>query len=102
MGLLTELVGLFENESRQMIAEMHRAVHGDNPKGLKRLAHTFKGSASNLGGAAVARAALVLEHMGRDNNLSGAEAQIGVLVAEVAQLDQQLRELSASGVACAS
>jgi two-component system sensor histidine kinase/response regulator len=102
MDLLTELVGVFENESRQMIAEMHRAVHGDNPKGLKRLAHTFKGSASNLGGAAVARAALVLEHMGRDNNLSGAEAQIGVLAAEVAQLDQQLRELSANGAACAS
>jgi HPt (histidine-containing phosphotransfer) domain-containing protein len=94
--LLGEIVTLFESESRRMVSEMTLALSTGDSAGLQRIAHTLKGSASSLGGTSVARAASVLEGMGRDNLLTGGAACVATLEQELNRLDGDLLELIGS------
>ena len=99
MGLLGELVTVFHQESGRMLTELHQAINVSDATGLQRVAHSLKGSASSLGGSAVARTALALESMGRDNMLSGGSILLTRLEGEVLCLEQGLMELSEIPVA---
>jgi signal transduction histidine kinase/DNA-binding response OmpR family regulator len=102
LGLVNQLIAAFDNESRRVMGDLRHALAAGDGKRIKRLAHSLKGAASNLGGTAVATSALALEVMGRDNALAGANAQFAVLEAELVQLDGALRELIGSGIASGS
>jgi two-component system sensor histidine kinase/response regulator len=97
LDLLSEIVTLFESESRRMVAEMKLALTSGDSGGLRRIAHTLKGSASSLGGTGVARAAAVLERMGRDKLLTGGEACLATLERELVRLEALLLDLCGSG-----
>jgi response regulator RpfG family c-di-GMP phosphodiesterase len=96
LDLLGEIVTLFESESRRMVSEMKLALSAGDSGELQRIAHTLKGSASSLGGTGVARAASVLEVMGRDNLLTGSAMCIATLEQELNHLEGDLLELIGS------
>jgi PAS domain S-box-containing protein len=71
--LLRELAGVFLKEAPGMLAAVREAVQAGDANRLKRAAHTLKGSAGTFGAHPVFAAARVLEVMGTDSNLAGAE-----------------------------
>ena len=68
--LLRELVELFRDELPGMLAEIDDAVTAEDVPLIERTAHTLKGAVSNFGALAAADAALVIEQMGREGELS--------------------------------
>jgi two-component system sensor histidine kinase/response regulator len=69
--LLDELIAVFLAETPRLLADVRDAVAAGDAARLKRAAHTVKGAAGTLGGRATFDAALVLETMGRQGDLSG-------------------------------
>ena len=61
---------------------------------MQQAAHAYKGAASNFNAAAVVRAAVELEQMARDNDLSRAAATLDVLEREPERV-RRLRESAA-------
>ncbi len=72
--LLRELVELFDEACTEMLAEIYNAIQKPDALRLRQSAHTLKGEASNFGATATVEAALRLEMMGRDEDLTDAEA----------------------------
>jgi len=96
--LLAELADLFRGESTRMLTEIRRSVDESDAIALRGVAHSLKGSASSLGGRAVADIALALETMGREGNLGGANAQVLILERELTSLDAALAQAGKIGV----
>jgi HPt (histidine-containing phosphotransfer) domain-containing protein len=91
--LLRELAGVFLAEEPGMRAAVEAALRRRDPAGLKRAAHTLKGSAGTFEARAVHEAAWSLELMGADNNLQGADEAWARLSAALDGLCAALREL---------
>jgi signal transduction histidine kinase/CheY-like chemotaxis protein len=71
--MLTQLAQVFLRNADQMMTAISDAMKAHDPKALHRSAHTFKGAVGNLAAKKAYEAALCLEQMGRNNNLTGAE-----------------------------
>jgi CheY-like chemotaxis protein/HPt (histidine-containing phosphotransfer) domain-containing protein len=99
IGLLRELLPIFQQKSSRMMAELHRALQACDAKGLERAAHSLKGSASNLGGRTVVRTAQALEAVGRDNDFVSGAVLVTRLEGEMASLERGLVELCGGPVA---
>jgi HPt (histidine-containing phosphotransfer) domain-containing protein len=97
LALLAELAELFRGESTRMLSEIRRSIGASDAIALQGIAHSLKGSASSLGGRAVADVALALETMGRAGNLSGANDQVITLERELAILDAALAHAGKNG-----
>src|SRR5215831_15639595 len=91
--LLEELAQMFAEESERNIAEIHAAFNAGDVKVLERLAHTVKGSASNIGAMSVAQAALALEEKARAEDLSSGAVLIAAVEAELGRLRPELDAL---------
>jgi CheY-like chemotaxis protein len=89
---LRDLVQLFRQESGKLLAEIRQSVEAGDARRLQRAAHTLKGSADCLAAGPTVAAALRLELMGRNADLTGAEAARAQLEAEVARLLTALAE----------
>jgi PAS domain S-box-containing protein len=98
LDVLAELADLFRGESTRMLGEIRRSVDVSDAVALRVVAHTLKGSASNLGGRAVAEIALALERMGREGNFHGAHDQVTILERELTSLDAELAQVGKNGV----
>lgn len=61
---ICEFVELFETDARQRIKELKDVVAAGDTSGLRKMAHTLKGSCRNLGAAAMADHCLKLEKCG--------------------------------------
>jgi CheY-like chemotaxis protein len=72
--LLQELVGLFGEEYAQMMEAIHSAIRKQDVLRLRQAAHTLKGEVSNFGASGAVEAAQRLEMMGRDGDLTDADA----------------------------
>jgi CheY-like chemotaxis protein len=72
-ALLRELIEMFLTESKAWMADLGKAVESGDGAGIRRLAHTIKGAAGTIGALAVQDAALELETLGRDGDLSTAK-----------------------------
>jgi HPt (histidine-containing phosphotransfer) domain-containing protein len=92
--LLSEIVGLFLEESPSLLAGVAEAVAAGNAAGLKRAAHTLKGAASNFGATEVVAVALELEAIGRSGNLAAARAACDRLEGALAALTTALAPLA--------
>jgi two-component system sensor histidine kinase/response regulator len=90
--LLAELVRLFEQESVQLLAEMHEALAQHNSHALQRAAHTLKGSVGNFCAAQAYAAAEELERLAREGYLGGAEMALAALEKEISRLRPVLDE----------
>ena len=72
--LLQEIVGLFGEECAQMMETIQSAIRKQDALRLRQAAHTLKGEVSNFGVGTAVEAALRLEMMGRDEDLTDADA----------------------------
>ncbi|MDB5309227.1 MAG: barA 2 [Gemmataceae bacterium] len=85
-GLLRELTGLFLEEYRRLSADLRAAIARADAAGVRRAAHTLKGSLDTFAASAARAAALRLEDMGRDGDLAGVGAAAATLEREVSLL----------------
>jgi two-component system, sensor histidine kinase and response regulator len=90
--LLAELVEVFRGEYPPLLDEMEQAIARQQAAALLQAAHTLKGSAQVLGAGPAAEAALRLEQMGRNDQLSGATQAYETLRVEIAHLLLALEE----------
>lgn len=88
--LVQEIVGLFREDSPRLIQEIEHAVANQDADRLYRAAHTLKGSAGSIGAAALARAAQILETIGRGHHLNEASPAWGRLQDELQRLHHVL------------
>lgn len=90
--LLIELAGVFVEECPEMMRQIRAAIDRRDAPALQRTAHSLKGSARIFAAAAVSEAALWLETMGADGDLSGAGDGWTTLAHEVERLMAALGE----------
>lgn len=95
LGLLQEIALLFLSDSERMLREIDKAVSARDAQALDHAAHTVKGCVSNFGAQGLYDASLTLERMGRSGDLSNMEPAHAALRSEMAQLEADLRVLTA-------
>ena len=71
--LLKVIVETFLDEYPQLMAAIRQAIAQHDPRALRRIAHTLKGSVDYFGAHRPFEYAFRLEKMGQDGNLEGAE-----------------------------
>jgi HPt (histidine-containing phosphotransfer) domain-containing protein len=93
--LLRRMVSIFLADAPQRLEAIRAAVESNNAESLARLAHRFKGAVSNFSSEAVTHAALHLETLARERDLSNACAAYQDLENMVERLTPELTELIA-------
>jgi PAS domain S-box-containing protein len=89
--LLRELASIFLATYPQWMSKLREALAGRDSAGLRRLAHTLKGSVAQFRADEVGRAAGRLETMGDKGDLAGAAEALTVLEGEMRRLQPVLR-----------
>ena len=84
--LMSELARLFLEELPGQMDDLHKAAKELQGKDLERHAHRLKASLGNFAAPPAGEAALRLEKIGRDGDLSQASQALGVLDHEVQRL----------------
>lgn len=87
------LVDTFLTDSDARIASIQAAVQALDSEEIRCSAHSFKGSASNLGAIRLTALCRQLEEMGRDKRLDGVSDVLDAIIVEFDQVRQQLRAL---------
>ena len=77
--LMVEVVGLFAEECPRLLSEIRDAIARSDAETLERAAHTLKGLMSTFGADAAREAALRLETMGRNDDLTEADEACAAL-----------------------
>jgi two-component system, sensor histidine kinase and response regulator len=88
------MIRIFQTDSAKTLARIREAITQHDSEGLRSSAHALKGSAANFLAKLVVEAAYRLEVMGREENLSGAEAGCRRLEAEIAILTRNLSAMA--------
>jgi PAS domain S-box-containing protein len=88
--LLGELVQLFIEDAPVQMTAIARAIAEHSPSELENAAHSLRGSAASLGANSLVAIAKKLELRGRNQNLEGAEVDLGELNSEWAALKPEL------------
>ena len=88
--LLTELLGIFLEECREMLTGVESAVEAGDAHRIERSAHSFKGALLNISADEAAERALQLEQVGRAGELELASSLLEDLQEEVQRLEQEL------------
>jgi CheY-like chemotaxis protein len=83
--LLRELLTLFWAECPEMVSNIRKAADASDAAALRQAAHALKGSVANFAASKPFEAALALERMGIDRDLSGAAGALE-------ELEEALRE----------
>jgi CheY-like chemotaxis protein len=106
--LLTDVLGLFLEDSNRLFHDIQSAVAREDPAGLARSAHALKGSIANLSSGPAHKYSAELEKMGRNGEIQSAAEFVAKLQHALRQLQsaaasalrrQQKNLKSASGMA---
>lgn len=93
---LREITGIFLEDTPQRIAELTQSLAaGDVPK-FTRAAHSIKGSAANLGAAALRTVAEKLEHESRKSGLASVAPLVADIKAEFVRAEAELKKITAA------
>ena len=95
LELLQEIALLFLSDSERMAGEIGKSVQARDANALDRSAHTLKGCVLNFGAQRLYDCSLALERMGRSGDLTDVDGVYRSLKSEIAQLENDLRELTA-------
>jgi CheY-like chemotaxis protein len=87
---LFELSRMFLEQNPGLLAAVKEAMSNEDGDGLRRAAHSLKGSAQVIGGRATAAAALKLEQLGRNEDFDQAEPAFRLLQVSLAELEERL------------
>jgi CheY-like chemotaxis protein len=90
--LLKELVDIFFKEYSHLMPEIRAAIAANDAAGVRRAAHTLKGALGVFGSQAAAEAALRIETIGREGNLSQANELCAALDDAVSRLRPALNK----------
>ncbi len=74
MDMLYELIAVFVEDAPGQLDDIENALTKSNAQDLRRAAHTFKGSVSNMGAPLLTDKALALEKMGLENRIDDGPA----------------------------
>ncbi len=91
--LLAEMVTLFLQDCPRLLAALREALARGDAGALRLAAHTLKGTVSNFAAPAATAAALRLERMGREGDLSQAEEGCAAVETEIERLKPLLANL---------
>ncbi len=97
--LLSEMAGVFLDEYPLLLVTMQDALSHGNAQTLTYAVHTLKGSVANFAASSVFEAALKLEKIGRQGNLTQAKTALAELEAELARLAPLLTTLKMEAAA---
>ena len=92
---LREIVGIFLEDTPQRIAELAQGLAAGDAQKFTRAAHSIKGSAANLGAAALRAVAEKLEHQSRTDGLGAVTPLVAEIKAEFARAETELRRIIA-------
>ena len=87
---LNGMTKIFRTDAAKTLQLIREAIAQNDAEALRRAAHAIKGSAANFLAKDAVEAAYRLEAMGRENDLSGAEAGCRRLEEEIAALTESL------------
>ncbi|MBP3954855.1 response regulator [Gemmata sp. G18] len=88
--LFAEIAGAFCEDAPRLLAELSRAVVGNDATTVRRAAHGLKGAAAHVGGEPCVAAAAALEKIGASSDLASAASALGLLIIEVSRLSTAL------------
>jgi HPt (histidine-containing phosphotransfer) domain-containing protein len=89
--LLTELIGLFVEESQGLLAKVRSAIGEGDTHRIERAAHSLKGSLLNISAPSAAEKAYQLEQVGRGGEIELCPALLVELEAELQRLEEGFR-----------
>jgi HPt (histidine-containing phosphotransfer) domain-containing protein len=93
--LLREVAHLFLREYPNMLGQIREAVSSGDARRVMEVAHTLKGSLATIGAENGAQTALILENMGRREELNGSADALVRLEASLSILQTELtREIA--------
>jgi HPt (histidine-containing phosphotransfer) domain-containing protein len=84
------LVQTFIRDSAHRIESIRDAIKAADADGLRRAAHSFKGSAGNMGAVPLAELCRQLEGLGRDAELTAAPTIIEQILDEYSAVEREL------------
>ena len=87
------LISTFLQDSENRIRTLNSLVKSDNADAVRRAAHSFKGSCSNIGAPLLASYCAVLEQKGGDNQLDNIEEDIDLIKTEYEIVKNLLMDL---------
>lgn len=76
---VANVIEAFLPQLRAISGELRRAMDGGDPQAVVEIAHSLKGSASNVGAEDVARLCLSIEQLARNGELGGVPGLIAEL-----------------------
>jgi CheY-like chemotaxis protein len=94
VALLGDMAAMFLQECPKHLSDIRQAVANRDSAALQTSAHTLKGSVSNFTAHKAAQAALQLEMMGRDGDLTRSEPALFELENEIERLKPALEGLT--------
>ncbi|WP_419811798.1 Hpt domain-containing protein [Bacterioplanoides sp.] len=89
----SELLTVYVNDSDQRLPVILQAFRDGDTERLRELAHSFKGSSSNISAAPLAKLCHQLENAARDQQLTGLEPVLTGIESEYAQVRNLLSSL---------
>lgn len=87
------LVMTFENDSVLRIQAIKDAVASGDPQEIRRAAHSFKGSASNMGATHLTELCRSMEERGHNGTTEGCAELMEKIIAEYQQVEAALASL---------
>lgn len=88
------LIDTFVQDSTDRIATLREVIRGSEADLIRRAAHSFKGSSSNVGALQLSSLCAVLEKKAFDNKLNGLVDDLDSIEQEFAQVLSLLRSFS--------
>lgn len=92
--LLQELIAFFLEDYHRLMREIESAIATQDAPGLRKAAHTLKGSLGNFGAQQAFNLAYQLEMGGFRSDFSMVESTFAALAAELKRVDRALRLLA--------
>ena len=87
------LIETFKNDSVVRIQSIETAIAGGDPEEIRRAAHSFKGSAGNMGATALTELCRTLEDRGHSGKADGCDALLAQIIDEYHIVQAGLAEL---------
>jgi len=89
-GEFETLVNTFISDSRNKVQELGEILQSQDTDALRKVAHSLKGSSSNVCAFRLSEFARQLEMMGKEEKLNGAEQILAELTEEFSQVSDIL------------
>lgn len=87
------LVSIFVADGKEQIEKLKLAIDSQNTEEIRQIAHTLKGSSSNLGMHQLAETCKTLESRAADTNLDNAEVLLQKIMTDYEQARSALEQI---------